>query len=134
VLAVGCGFRSGELVGDDGGPIHTNSYGSVGHDDRFTWTEDAVIDRTLIWDRNARALDWEEAARFCEARGTRLPTREELMEISDVLGTDLFPTRDWSWSSSPGSRESTAWAVGSSGYANANDVRAKSLVRCVSSR
>jgi hypothetical protein len=68
----------------------------------------------------------------------RLPTREELLEISDWFGTDLFPDTndraDWHWSSTPGARAGSAWAIGNAGYANSNDVEAKSLVRCVSSR
>lgn len=134
ILAAGCAFRNGVLVGDDAGSLGTKSYGPKGQDDRFTWSEDSVNDGALVWDRQATpALSHSDAISFCDRRGMRLPTRAELLDVSDFLGTDLFPSArgDWHWSSTQGSREHTAWAVGFSGYANANDVDAKSLVRCV---
>ena len=139
VLAVGCAFKSGELVNVmvDGGSSQTKSYGARGSDERFTWTEDSVTDRdtSLVWTRNAEGpLAWSDAMQTCAAHGMRLPSREELLAISDFMSSDLFPARDWHWSSTPGTREGTAWAVGLSAYSNANNVSAKSLVRCVRSR
>jgi len=139
LLSSGCSSDSGGSGGnDDGGdggdggcslPICKKSY-----TDRFSFTEDRVIDResALEWDRRADGpRTWDEADRFCTARRMRLPTREELIGISDVLDTGLFPSREWNWSSSRGARADSAWAVSIGGFANANDVRATSFVRCV---
>jgi hypothetical protein len=139
VLAVGCAFRAGEIDsnGTDAGGGKTKSYGAQGIDERFTWTTDSVTDNktALVWTRSALGtFSWNDASIACATHGMRLPTRDELLEISDWMNTDLFASPGWHWSSTAGSRSGTAWAVGLSGYSNANDASAKSLVRCVRSR
>jgi hypothetical protein len=141
VLVAGCFYKAGVLAtdGDAGASSGPKSFGASGHDERFEWSETQVVDheRGIVWQRRAtERLDWAAATRACQTWGGTLPSREDLLAISELLGdTDLFsapgPASEWHWSSTAGSREGTQWAVGGSSYANANDAHASAVVRCM---
>jgi hypothetical protein len=81
-------------------------------------------------------LAWEIAKEYCatlaiEGGGFRLPSRDELLTLLGK-GEDPFDSDiDWYWSSTPGVREKTAWAVGAGAWLNGNPTTTKSRVRCV---
>lgn len=128
IAGMNCSFQGGVLVGDGG--TSTKAYGHAGADDRFTWTENEIVDRAsgIVWDRHAQQrLPYADAVRACSAMDARLPTQAELESISEFLPTDLFdpgaPSDD-AWSSSEGV------ASGRSGV-HVLGVDATAVVRCV---
>lgn len=132
VAFVGCGSSSSSGDGTPGGDRPCARYQVI---DAGTGTlADAgpamdgsglVLDTTtgLTWLRNAYypafppGQNWEQATSYCQGRGMRLPTKDEVLAIAGAqYCQSAWPARWGTWTSTPSSA-GVAWTVGLDGDA-----------------
>ena len=93
-------------------------------------TTQQIPAKILVWGETADGtMDWEEAKKWCEEQGGRLPTRVELLQAFEAKVGGF--KSDFYWSSTEYD-SGNAWGVGfSNGYVNVDGKNGVYYVRCV---
>jgi hypothetical protein len=123
-----------------GSSLHVEGASTLTPQGRFALVSDGVQDGRsgLLWARRdaARTMEWSAARSYCAQHGMRLPSQQELSELTSAdasVGSLALARSGYYWSSSQ-------WAGGSIRYLAVNtttgDVRneyddERFLVRCV---
>ena len=88
--------------------------------------------KTLIWGKTSeKEMDWEDAKKWCEEQGGRMPTRVELIEAFDSKVGGFVSGYYWS-STAYESGAGGVWFVSfSDGYVDGGGMDGSDFVRCV---
>lgn len=99
------------------------------------WTRQIIEEKTLEWgDVSSEKMSWEDAKKWCEEHGGRLPTSVELLQAyTDKV--EGFAPADYFWSATTdtytGFQDFVMVVYFSNGSVNASSKTSSSYVRCV---